>query len=54
MQTCPISSISAVSHDRKMIGSDLVRIQFGSISYEWKVGNAEALVSEIHAKMFPA
>lgn len=52
IQTFPIKAVTSVSHDRKMIGSDLVRITFGSVSYEWKVGNAEALVAEIHSKMF--
>jgi hypothetical protein len=52
VQTFPIKSISAVSHDRKTLGTDEVKIQIGSVSYEWKVKNAEEMVAEIHSKMF--
>jgi hypothetical protein len=52
VQTFPIKAITGVSHDRKTIGTDQVLIQFGSVSYEWKVKDAEAMVAELHAIMY--
>ena len=52
VQTFPMKSITAVSHDRKTLGTDEVKLQVGSVSYEWKVRNAEAMVAEIHGHMY--
>jgi hypothetical protein len=52
VQTFPIKAITGISHDRKTLGTDEVKITFGSVSYEWKVKNAEAMVAEIHKHMF--
>lgn len=52
IQTFPIKAVTSVSHDRKTLGTDQVRIQFGSVSYEWKVKDAEAMVAELHQHMF--
>jgi len=52
VQTFPIKAITGVSHDRKTLGTDQVLIQFGSVSYEWKVKDAEAMVSELHSIMY--
>jgi hypothetical protein len=52
VQTFPIKAITAVTHDRKTLGTDEVKIQFGSISYEWKVKDAERMVADLHARMF--
>lgn len=52
IQTIPIKSISGVHHDRKTLGTDLVKLDVGSVSYEWKVSGAEQMVAEIHSRMF--
>jgi Protein of unknown function (DUF2510) len=52
VQTFPIRAITSVSHDRKTLGTDEVRITFGSISYEWKVKDAERFVAEVQTQMF--
>lgn len=52
VQTFPIKAVTSVAHDRKTLGTDQVKIQFGSVSYEWKVKDAEAMVAELHAKMY--
>lgn len=52
IQTIPIKAISAVDHDRRGLGSDIVRVTTAAGSYEWKVSNAEQMVAEIHAQMF--
>jgi len=52
IQTIPMKSISGVHHDRKSLGTDLVRLDIGSVSYEWKVSKAETMVSELHRRMF--
>lgn len=52
VQTIPIKAITAVSHDRKTLGTDEVKLTVGSVSYEWKVRNAEEMVAELHSKMF--
>ena len=51
-QTIPISHISGVHHDRKTLGTDLVLLTVGAISYEWKVSKAEEMVAELHSRMF--
>lgn len=52
VQTFPLKAITGISHNRKTLGTDEVKIQFGSVSYEWKVKDAESMVAEIHSKMF--
>ncbi len=52
IQTFPIRAITGVQHDRKTLRTDEVRITFGSVSYEWKVSDAERFVADIHSKMF--
>ena len=52
IQTFPIKSVTSVSLDRNPFGTDQVRIQFGSVSYEWKVKDAEQMVADVHSKMF--
>ena len=52
IQTIPIKSISGVHHDRKTLGTDLVKLDIGAVSYEWKVSNAEQMVALVHSKMF--
>ena len=52
IQTIPLKSISGVHHDRKTLGTDLVKLDVGSVSYEWKVSNAERMVAAIHSRMF--
>lgn len=52
VQTFPIKSVTSVAHDRKTLGTDEVKIQIGSVSYEWKVKDAERMVAELHSKMF--
>jgi len=52
IQTIPIKSISGVHHDRKTLGTDLVKLDLGSVSYEWKVAGAEQMVAAIHTRMF--
>jgi hypothetical protein len=52
IQTIPIKAITAVSHDRKTLGTDIVNLTVGSVSYEWKVANAEQMVADLHSQMF--
>lgn len=52
VQTFPLKAVTSVSHDRKTLGTDEVRIQIGSVSYEWKVKDAERMVAELHEKMY--
>lgn len=52
IQTIPLKSVSGVHHDRKTLGTDLVKLDVGSVSYEWKVSNAERMVAAIHQRMF--
>ena len=52
IQTIPIKSISGVHHDRKTLGTDLVKLDVGSVSYEWKVSRAEEMVAALHQRMF--
>lgn len=52
VQTIPIKAITAVAHDRKTLGTDEVKLTIGSVSYEWKVKDAERMVAELHAKMY--
>jgi len=52
VHTIPLKSISGVVHDRKTLGTDLVRLDIGNVSYEWKVAKAEVMVSELHRRMF--
>jgi hypothetical protein len=54
VQTIPFKAVTGVSHDRKTLGSDGVKLIVGSVTYEWKVKNAEAMVAELHTKMFAA
>lgn len=52
VQTFPLKAITGIQHDRKVLGTDLVRITFGSVSYEWKVSDAERFVAEVQSQMF--
>jgi hypothetical protein len=52
VQTIPIKAISGIHHDRKTLGTDLVKLDIGSVSYEWKVSGAERMVATIHSRMF--
>lgn len=52
IQTFPIKGVTSVSHDRKTLGTDEVKIHFGSVSYTWKVKDAEAMVAELQSHMF--
>ena len=54
IQTIPIVAVTGVSHDRKTLGTDEVKLTVGSVTYEWKVKNAELMVAELHSKMFAA
>ena len=52
IQTFPIRAINGIRHDRKTLGTDQVTITFGSVSYEWKVSNAERFVADVQSKMY--
>ena len=52
IQTIPLRSVTGVHHDRKTLGTDLVRLDVGAVSYEWKVKDAEEMVAELHSKIF--
>ena len=52
VQTLPIKAVTGVSHDRKSLGTDEVKLTCGSVTYEWKVKEAEQMVAELHSKMF--
>ncbi|HJR97808.1 MAG TPA: hypothetical protein VJ979_07875 [Actinomycetota bacterium] len=52
VQTIPIKAVTGVSHDRKTLGTDEVKLTVGSVTYEWKVKNAEEMVTELHAKVY--
>ena len=52
IQTIPLRSVTGVHHDRKTLGTDEVRLDVGTVSYEWKVKQAEQMVAELHEKFF--
>ncbi len=52
VQTIPMKSISGVHHNRKTVGTDVVKLDVGSVSYEWKVSNAESMVAALHERMY--
>jgi len=52
VQTIPIKMVTGVHHDRKTLGTDLVKLDVGSVSYEWKVSAAERMVAAVHQRMF--
>lgn len=52
VQTIPLRSVTGVHHDRRTLGTDLVRLDVGAVSYEWKVKDAEEMVAELHGKIF--
>jgi hypothetical protein len=52
VQTIPMKAVTGVSHDRKTLGTDEVKLTVGSVTYEWKVKNAGEMVSELHAKIY--
>ncbi len=52
VQTIPLRSVTGVYHDRKTLATDLVRLDVGGVSYEWKVKDAERMVAELHGKIF--
>jgi hypothetical protein len=52
IQTFPIKAITAVSHDRKTLGTDIVQLTVGLVTYEWKVADAEKMVADLHSQMF--
>jgi hypothetical protein len=51
-QTIPLKSVTAIRHDRKMLGSDYVQLDAGIATYTWKVKDAESLVHEVQTLMF--
>jgi hypothetical protein len=51
-QVIPIKAISGVHHDRKTLGTDHVKLDVGSVTYEWKVSRAEEMVAALHQRMF--
>ena len=52
IQTFPIKAITGISHDRKTLRTDEVKVTFGSVSYEWKVKDAEGFVADVQSRMF--
>lgn len=52
VQTIPIKAVTAVSYDRKTLGTNGVKLTVGSVNYEWKVKNAEEMVDELNAKIY--
>ena len=52
VNTIPIKAVTSIHHDRKTLGTDLVRIQVGMVTYEWKVKGAEQMVAEVQQAMF--
>jgi len=52
VNTIPIKAVTSIHHDRKTLGTDLVRIQVGMVTYEWKVKDAEQMVAEVQQAMF--
>jgi hypothetical protein len=52
VQTIPIKAVTGVAHDRKTLGTDEVKLTVGSVTYDWKVKDAEAMVAELHEKIY--
>ena len=52
INTIPIKAVTSIHHDRKTLGTDLVRIQVGTVTYEWKVKDAEQMVAEVQKALF--
>lgn len=47
--TIPVRGIHGVHHDRKTLGTDVVRVTAGSHTYEWKVKDAETFVAALNS-----
>ncbi len=47
--TVPLRSVTGVFHDRKSLGTDVVRVVVGSTEYEWKVKDAAPFVAALNA-----
>ena len=53
INTIPVKAITSIHHDRKTIGTDIVHLQVGSaVTYEWKIKNAEQMVTAVQQAMF--
>lgn len=52
VQTIPVKAVTGVAHDRKALGTDEVKLTVGSVTYEWKVKDAERMVAELHEKIY--
>lgn len=52
VNTIPMKAVTSIHHDRKTLGTDIVRIQVGTVAYEWKVKDAEQMVAEVQKAMF--
>lgn len=52
VQTIPVKAVTGVAHDRKTLGTDEVKLTVGSVTYEWKVKDAERMVAELHATIY--
>lgn len=46
--TIPVRSVHGVFHDRKTLGTDVVRVQVGSVGHEWKVKDADGFVAALN------
>jgi hypothetical protein len=54
-QFIPYKSISFISHDRKRMGRDVVTLQVGAKTFEWKVAlDAEGFVNEVNMRIVGA
>lgn len=51
--TIPVKAVVGVFHNRKSLGTDEVVLDMsGGRRYEWKVKNAEAMVEDLHSKLY--
>lgn len=50
--TIPLGSISGVYHDRRTLGSDVVKVAAGVNSYEWKIKDGQRFVERLNGLLY--
>lgn len=53
-QMIPLRSVSSVEHDRKAIGTDVVKVHAGLVTYEWKVSKADEFAAALNEAIMAA
>lgn len=51
VQTIPLRGITSVAHNRKMAGTDIVTVNAGAQTFQWKVKDAESMTAAVNAAL---